>query len=88
MPNRTILRAAAAATALGIACAGAGVATAAPGADPVGRGNHHSGPRSGSGTLLSGSASAGSAAAGSAAELAACALLEAVIPLPVCLLLV
>ncbi|MGW6425676.1 hypothetical protein ACWF82_23645 [Nocardia sp. NPDC055053] len=87
MPHRTVLRAAVAATALGIALAGSGVATAAPAIDPVGRGDH-SGPRSGSAALLSGSAEAGSAAAGSAAELAACALLEAVIPLPVCLLLV
>ncbi|MFD4429288.1 hypothetical protein [Nocardia sp. NPDC058497] len=83
MPHRTVLRAAVAATALGIALTGSGVATAAPAIDPVGRGHH-----SGSAALLSGSAEAGSAAAGSAAELAACALLEAVIPLPVCLLLI
>ncbi|MFE6924566.1 hypothetical protein ACFVAV_26320 [Nocardia sp. NPDC057663] len=85
MLNRTVLRAAVAAAALGIALAGSGFAAAAPTADPIGRGDH---PRSGSAALLSGSAEAGSAAAGSAAELAACALLEAVIPLPVCLLLV
>ncbi|MEV6058977.1 hypothetical protein ACIGO9_07570 [Nocardia asteroides] len=85
MLNRTVLRAAVAATALGIVLAGSGVAVAAPSAEPVGR--DHT-PRSGSAAVLSGSAEAGSAAAGSAAELAACALLEVVIPLPVCLLLV
>lgn len=86
MPTRTVLRATAAVAALGIALAGSGLATAAPSAEPVGRGDHA--PRSGSAALLSGSAEAGSAAAGSAAELAVCAVLEAVIPLPVCLLLI
>ncbi|GAD86690.1 hypothetical protein [Nocardia asteroides] len=85
MPTRTVLRATAAVAALGIALAGSGLATAAPSAEPVGRGDH---ARTGSSALLSGSAEAGSAAAGSAAELAVCAVLEAVIPLPVCLLLI
>ncbi|MEV0332114.1 hypothetical protein [Nocardia sp. NPDC050717] len=83
MRHRTTLRAAVAAAALGLTLAGSGLAAAAPAAEPI-RHGHHAG-------LLSGSAEAGSSALGSAArgsaELAACVLLEAVVPLPVCLLL-
>lgn len=82
---RTSLRAAVAATTLALALTGAGLATAAT--DPVGDRGRHGGTGS-AGELLSGSAETGSALAGSAAELAICALLEPVVPLPVCLLLV
>ncbi|WP_280301701.1 hypothetical protein [Nocardia neocaledoniensis] len=85
MRHRTTLRAAVAAAALGLTLAGSGLAAAAPTAEPIRHGHHE---RTG---LLSGSAEAGSSALGSAArgsaELAACVLLEAVVPLPVCLLL-
>ncbi|MGW5450964.1 hypothetical protein [Nocardia sp. NPDC003979] len=84
MRSRIALHTAVAATAFGLALAGAGTASAAP-VDPI-RHGHHNNPG-----LLSGSASAGSAAAGSAArgsaELAGCLLLEVVVPLPLCLLL-
>ncbi|MFF0543022.1 hypothetical protein ACFYTF_09295 [Nocardia thailandica] len=86
MRHRTTLRATVAATALALSLTGAGLATAAPDAAPVRDRGHHAGTGS-AGRLLSGSAEAGSAAVGSAAELAACTLLEPIIPLPICLLL-
>ncbi|MFI1237715.1 hypothetical protein [Nocardia salmonicida] len=86
MLNRTTLRAAVAATTLGLALAGTGIATATPEAAPIRHGHHKNHPGLLSGSASTGSALAGSAASGSA-DLAACLLLEVVVPLPVCLLL-